>query len=117
RAGGAAMPFMVREYVARRDLGPVFPGRCGSCRNVVVFRYVRETSWFRVFAVPVFPIARVHLQACPLCSNEAPMTDEDAELAHSLVKQGREWTFDEDDGGEEERAPLLGSDDVAALQA
>lgn len=41
---------------------------CRHCNNVTEWQIAKITTWFDLFFVPVFPIQKQYLLACPICS-------------------------------------------------
>ena len=51
---------------------------CANCNHVNYFCVTRESTWFTLFFIPIFPYKIHHIVACPVCSYGARMPKEQA---------------------------------------
>jgi len=43
------------------------PTHCNRCNNETKWLYVKKTSWFSLFFLPVIPIQTRYYKSCPIC--------------------------------------------------
>ncbi|MBR3812684.1 MAG: zinc-ribbon domain-containing protein [Spirochaetaceae bacterium] len=54
-------------------------GKCPRCNNTINLQIVKETDWFTLYFIPVFPIHVARYKMCPICSVSAEISKEEAE--------------------------------------
>ena len=54
-------------------------GTCPRCKNTINLQIVKETDWFTLYFIPVFPFHITRYKMCPICSLSAEITKQEAE--------------------------------------
>ena len=52
-----------------KDYGVDRSNRCGHCNNMVERRFLRITTWFTLFFIPIIPYRRQYAIVCPICND------------------------------------------------
>ena len=51
----------------KKKFGPVFKKMCSHCHNEDYWIFLRISTWFTLFFIPVIPYSWKYFLACPIC--------------------------------------------------
>lgn len=61
------MIFFGWGHQTSRDYGLAFEKTCPNCNNNDYWHFVRLTTWFTLFFIPVIPYSNKYMLLCPVC--------------------------------------------------
>ena len=48
--------------------------RCSNCNNANPFQIIKQSKWFTIFFIPIFPYSTKYLELCPICGRGSVVT-------------------------------------------
>lgn len=63
-----------------KDLGEYkVSGTCPNCHNTINLHILKQSTWFTLYWIPIFPLQIKRFKICPVCRAGAQITKEESE--------------------------------------
>ena len=73
-------------HTKREDLGAVMPLKCPKCNNTKFWHLRKQSTWFTLFFMPVFPYEKNKWLSCPICNSGIQLSNDQVERATELIE-------------------------------
>ncbi len=62
-----------------KELGTTDKKLCPHCNNFRAWKYMKVTTWFTLFFIPIIPYKTMYIEECPICKSAIKVDKETAQ--------------------------------------